>query len=107
MSAGRNRSSLTKQFVLSTDRNFEAELPVRIRHRDAALRRALDVAFHDQIRLVHFLERACFFAHRDRQRIQSNRSAVKLVDQRLDDSLVPLIKRSEEHTSELQSRLHL
>ena len=56
------------------------------------MRRALDIAFHDQIRLVHFFERARFFADRDRERTQTHRSAIKFVDERFDDPLVPLIE---------------
>src|SRR5947208_16838645 len=63
----RAKSSL-KEFPLRAARRFQTELPIRVRHRHATLRRALDVTLHDQIGLVHFFKRARFFADRDRQR---------------------------------------
>ena len=54
-----------EQFCLRSDRRFQSELPVRIWQRYAPLWRPLDVAFHDQVRLVHFLERSGFFADGD------------------------------------------
>src|SRR6185369_4981543 len=51
---------------------------------DAALRRALEVAFHDQIRLVHFLERIRLLAHRDRQRAHADGASPELHDDRLE-----------------------
>ena len=81
-----------QQFCLRAGRRFQSEFAIGIRGRDPALRRAFDVAFHDQIRLVHFFERAGFFADGDRERIQADRSAIELVNQGFDDSLVPLIE---------------
>ena len=79
-------------FRLRAARRLQPQFAIRIRHRDAALRRALDVTFHDQIRFVHFLERARFFTDCDCERIQPNRTAVKFVNERFDNALVPLIE---------------
>ena len=84
--------SLQKLILLAPGRRLQSELAIRVRRRDAALRRAFDVAFHDQVRLVHFLERARFFADRDGERIQADRTAIEFVDKRFDDALVPLIE---------------
>src|SRR4029077_13323556 len=43
-------------------------------------------------RLVHFFERAGFFADGDSEGIQTDRATVEFVNQRFDDALVPLIK---------------
>src|SRR5947207_463953 len=85
-------TSLAEQLALRAGGRFEAELAVGVCSGDAALRCALDIAFHNQIRLVYFLNRAGFFAYCDRQRIQTNGTAVEFVDQCFDDALVPLIE---------------
>src|SRR5262249_42898181 len=69
-----------QELRLRTGRRFESELAISIGCGDPALRRAFDVAFHDQIRLVHFFNRAGFFAYRDCERTQTNRSAIELVN---------------------------
>src|SRR3954471_4294945 len=55
----------SKQLRLRSNRWLQSELPIRIRQRDATLRCPLNVAFHDQVGLVHFFERAGFFTDRD------------------------------------------
>src|SRR5439155_17834599 len=65
-------STPLQKLCLRTGRRFEPELAIRVRRRNATLRGALDVPFHDQIRLIHFLEGAGFFADRDRERIQTD-----------------------------------
>src|SRR5438552_18884159 len=84
--------SRLEKLALRAGRRFQPKLPIRIRGCDAALRGPLDVTFHDQIRLVHFLERARFFPDRDGERIQSNRATTEFVDQRIDDEFVPLLE---------------
>ena len=77
---------------MRASRRLQSQLTIRIWHRDAPLRCALDVTFHDQVRFVYFFERARFFPDRDCERIQTDRTAIKFVDERFDDALVPLIE---------------
>ena len=56
-------------------RRREAEFAIRDRHGDAALRGAFDVALHDEIRLVHFLERARLLADGDGERVHADGAA--------------------------------
>src|SRR5438270_12969526 len=84
--------SRLEELALGAGWRFQPELAIGIWGGDTALRRPFNIAFHDQIRLVYFLERARFFPDRDGKRTQSNRTAAKFVDQRFNDPFVPLIK---------------
>ena len=78
--AGASESNALQQFRLRAGRRFESELAISVCSGDPALRRAFDVTFHDQVRLVHFFDRAGFFAYRDCERIQTDGSAIELVN---------------------------
>src|SRR5215211_815702 len=78
---GRLRSiAPAKQFCLRTGGHFQSELAIGVCGGNAALRRAFDVAFHDQIGLIDFLECAGFFADRYCQRSEPNRPTVEFMD---------------------------
>src|SRR6185369_2792486 len=71
---------------------LQPEFSVAQLRRDAALGRALEVAFHDQIRLIDFLERVRLLAHRDGQRTYAHGPSPKLHDDRFENALVHLAK---------------
>ena len=56
------------------------------------MRCTFDIAFHDQIRLVDFFDRASFLAYCDCERVQTDGAAVEFVNQRLNNAFVPLIE---------------
>src|SRR6266540_2385300 len=71
---GAHRAPLQK-FRLRAGWRFQPELAIGVRGRDAALSRAFDVTFHDQIRLVHFFDRPGLFAVRGVPRVRAAISA--------------------------------
>ena len=56
------------------------------------MRRAVEVALQNQVRLVHFLERVRLLADRHGQRRQTNRPAAEFDDDRLEDALVHFVE---------------
>src|SRR5512143_2880294 len=77
-----------KQAGLPALLRLEFELAVAELGGDAALRRALEIAFHNQVGLINLLERVGLLAHGDRQRADAHRSAAEFDDHRLENALV-------------------
>ena len=73
-------------------RGFEADFSVGFGHGDAALGGAFDVALHDQIRLVHFLDRSGFLANGDGEAVHTDGTAVEKSDDRFEDPLVHFVE---------------
>jgi hypothetical protein len=76
---GVQRNALQKLRLRAGGR-LESELAIGIGRGDAALRRAFDVTFHDEIWLVHFFDFPGFFAYCDCQRVQTDRATIKFVN---------------------------
>src|SRR2546421_12508792 len=72
--------SRTEQFILrSAYRRLEAEFSICVRQRHPSLRGPFDITFHNQIRLIYFLERPRFLADCHGKRAQSHRATVELI----------------------------
>src|SRR5438874_12133837 len=71
---------------------FECQLFIADLGGHAALRSALQVTPHDQVRLVDFFQRVRFLSHRDRQRTQAYRAAGKFRDDRLQNALIHFVE---------------
>ena len=84
----RRRSS--EQLALTARRR--PHLAVGSRQRLATAGRALDVALHDEEGFVHILDGRLILPYGHRERRQTHRAAVKLVDHRLQQALVHLIE---------------
>src|SRR5262249_3245803 len=68
----------------------------------AAARGALDESFLDQERLVNVLERARLLAHDDRERAESDRAALVLPDQGVEQPAVHLVEPALVHLEQPQ-----
>ena len=84
-------------------RRDESQVPEGGRGRDPAARRALQEALLDQEGLDHVFDGVTLFPDGCRQVVQPDGAAVELVQHGLEQFAVHEVKRSEEHTSELQS----
>src|SRR4051812_37130798 len=73
-------------------RRIEPKMPVRLRRRDASARRALEKSVLYQERLVTFLERARVFSYCGCDRGHTNRTALELLDDRLENSRVHIVE---------------
>ena len=68
----------------------------------ATTRGALDKALLDKIRLINILYRACVFAHRRSDGIQTNRPALELVDNGAEQLVVDLVEPKRINIERLQ-----
>ena len=81
-----------KQPGLAAFASLQPELLVAQLRGDAALGRALQVAFHDEVRLIDFFQGVRFLAHRHRHRAEADRAAAELRDHGFQDALVHLVE---------------
>src|SRR5581483_3021285 len=81
-----------KQTRLSCGRGFELEFLVAQFGCDPALWCALEIAFHDQVRLIDFLNGVGFLAHGHGEGVNPDRPAAKLGDDGFEDALVHFIE---------------
>ena len=75
-----HRNALQKLRLRAGGRWFKAELAIGVRGSDAALRRAFNVTFHDEIWLIHFFDRAGLLADRNCQRVQTDWTTIKFLN---------------------------
>src|SRR5687767_10428763 len=80
-----------EQRPLSAGRQYP-EVPVRLRRRHAAPRRALEEPGLDQVRLVEVLERSPVLAERSRDGVDPDGTAAELLDDRREDPPVELVE---------------
>ena len=89
------RADLTgnlKQFCLISRRRLYAQFLVTQLRRHAALRGAVEVAFHDEIRLIDLLNRVRLLAHGHGERIHADRPAAEFHDDGFEDAFVHFIQ---------------
>ena len=77
---------------LSADGGLQAQFAVAQLRGDASLGGAFEVAFHDEVGLVDFLDRVRFLAHRHGQRADAHRAAAELYDEGFQDALVHFVQ---------------
>ena len=77
----------SEKFWLRTGCCFETELLVTKLCRYAALRRAFEVAFHDEIRLINLLQGVGFLTHGHGEGIHTHRPAAEFYDDSFEDAL--------------------
>jgi hypothetical protein len=77
--------------LLAAER-LEPDRAVTFRGQHATLRRALQVTFLDQERLVHFFERLRLLAHRDRNRAHADRAAAVVLGEHPQHALVHFVQ---------------
>jgi len=87
-------AALSEQGALIAARSLEADGVITLRGKHAALWRALKVAFLDQERFVHFLERLRLLAHRHRDRAHAHWAAPVIFGHDPEHALVHLIETS-------------
>ena len=91
MDGGLNRGSEDALLAVGGERGF-AEMLVGKEGGFAATRGALDEAFLDEVRFIDILNGTCIFAHRCRNRIESDGTATELVDDGREQFVVDLIE---------------
>src|SRR5688500_11374414 len=82
------KTGALKQSRLSAFGRLEPELLVAEFGGDAALRGALQVTLHDQVRLVDFFQSVRLFADGDREGVDADGTAAEFDDHGFEDSLV-------------------
>ena len=83
----------------------EPEVAVCPRRRDAPARRAIEEADLDQERLVDVLDRVLLLADRRGDRVQADRAAAELVDDRAQQLAVDLVEPVLVHLEQLEARV--
>ena len=94
----------SEQGALIAARALEADGVVTLRRQHAPLRRALKVAFLNEERLVHFLERLRLLAHRHRDRAHAHGAAPVIFRHHAKHALVHLIQAGRIDFEQLKRR---
>src|ERR1035441_6892307 len=81
----------SKQFWLIPG-SLQPQFLIAQLRRDAALRRAVEVAFHDEIRLIDLLDGVRLLDDGHGERIHAHRPAAKLCDDGFEDALVHFVE---------------
>src|ERR1041384_2400331 len=71
---------------------LESQLLVARLRGHTPLRRAVEVALHDEVRLIDFLEGVRFLTNGDGERTDADRAAAKLHDDGFEDALIHLVE---------------
>src|SRR5512143_97136 len=90
--SSRARIRSEQRFLRARSLRREAEVPVRLRRRNATAWRALQESVLDEEGLVHFFDRVRVLADCRADRVESDRTALELLDDRLDDSRVHVVE---------------